>query len=501
MSRSTGMEVETSNLADLPGGPVVEAVLAAGATLASGATTAALTGTVGAAAAATATATVCSGALEEAATPSTKEELPQESAMEVCTRQDEASPETLVQVAARWDAHLDNPNTQADPKLHAESQSACRGRHGICSKEELKFTEQVEFISLGCYCAPSYALQLLGLKRYSYPFDWVRSSVEGVLHCLDVQFQDFLTYSTTWTQDQYMVFGGTRWGGSFWHHNLEAPVTREDMIRRVRRLYGQGEVPADRPRLFVRSVNSTRELEKAFRLREALKKLVPDASQVMLLLIVDLQSCKGPMAVSADEGAGILVYQVAEADTCKAVAQGAAGLAICSESYAEAVGFAVQYWSGSAGAQARTKTFGSFRDLGAACEQWDGGDPGRELFTPRKFYGQCLDMLSEMPKMVKLCAPLQLFNFVLQADVNPKVPLNVECFGKYLQVTLPEGSVGGHILQLYNNEGTLTGTVGLLVQDGQVLPLGPALVEEKTKAAPTESPPARTQEASQGATF
>ena len=43
--------------------------------------------------------------------------------------------------------------------------------------------------------------------------------------------QDFLTYSTYNMVDQHVVFGGTRWGGSFWHHNLEAPLTVEDMTR------------------------------------------------------------------------------------------------------------------------------------------------------------------------------------------------------------------------------------------------------------------------------
>ena len=43
--------------------------------------------------------------------------------------------------------------------------------------------------------------------------------------------QDFLTYSTYNMVDQHVVFGGTRWGGSFWHHNLEAPMTLHDMTR------------------------------------------------------------------------------------------------------------------------------------------------------------------------------------------------------------------------------------------------------------------------------
>ena len=58
------------------------------------------------------------------------------------------------------------------------------------TKEEIKgWHWGCEFISLGCFCAVSHAFQLLGLKKNSYPFDWVRSPMEGIMHCLDSQFQ------------------------------------------------------------------------------------------------------------------------------------------------------------------------------------------------------------------------------------------------------------------------------------------------------------------------
>lgn len=55
-----------------------------------------------------------------------------------------------------------------------------------------------------------------------------KAAVEIPLPCFR---QDFLTYSTYHMVDQHVVFGGTRWGGSFWHHNLEAPMTVQDMTR------------------------------------------------------------------------------------------------------------------------------------------------------------------------------------------------------------------------------------------------------------------------------
>ena len=129
-----------------------------------------------------------------------------------------------------WDAHLENPSLMSDPSLNKEMQMLRRAALGLTSPRVHAFIEGCEFVSLGCFCAPSYGMQLLGVKKNSYPFDWVRSTMEGIIHCVENEFEDFLTYSTFWVQDAYTVFGGTRWGGSFWHHNLEAPLTREDRL-------------------------------------------------------------------------------------------------------------------------------------------------------------------------------------------------------------------------------------------------------------------------------
>mmetsp|Transcript_62633 Transcript_62633/g.145810 ORF Transcript_62633/g.145810 Transcript_62633/m.145810 type:complete len:483 (-) Transcript_62633:74-1522(-) len=475
MTVGLGTNLEKTNFAEFPAGPAV--VLTAGATAtAAGATTAALTGTAGAA-------TTAAAAAPADVPLAMKQDVEQTAAhMEVCNEpaQDAVAQDTVV----RWDAHLDHPTPQADPRLQPAMQDACRGRNCLIGPAVNQFTEACEFISLGSYCAPSYALQLLGLKKFSYPFDWVRSSVDSILHCLDVQFQDFLTYSTTWTQDQYMVFGGTRWGGSFWHHNLEAPITREDMSRRVQRLYGHGEVASSRPRFFVRSVNSTKEINQAIRLRAALRQMLPEAAEVLLLLIVDLQSGSGPLTFDGEESHGILFYQIAEADTCKAMAQGGRGLQHCSEGYAQAIAFAVRYWAGDSEAQLAVRRHPNLAALGSSCEQWDGGDPARELFTPRKFYGQTLDVLPGVHKIQKLTAALQMFNFVLQANVDCSVPLQVECFGKYIDVQLPGGACGGHVLQLFYNNGVLSGLIGMMLADGQLLPIGTAVVAERLKKAP-----------------
>src|SRR5579883_307554 len=50
-------------------------------------------------------------------------------------------------------------------------------------------------ISLGQCCHTSKALQRLGLKKYSCPFDWIVSNAWVALDCIDTNFSIFLDKS------------------------------------------------------------------------------------------------------------------------------------------------------------------------------------------------------------------------------------------------------------------------------------------------------------------
>lgn len=51
------------------------------------------------------------------------------------------------------------------------------------------------FISLGENCSSAWYLQQVGLKAQSFPFDWIFSSPEIVLDCIDDDFEKFLDKS------------------------------------------------------------------------------------------------------------------------------------------------------------------------------------------------------------------------------------------------------------------------------------------------------------------
>jgi len=258
---------------------------------------------------------------------------------------------------------------------------------------------------------------------------------------------------------------------------VEAPLTRLDMSRRIDRFYGRGNVQAKTPRVFARVVNSSREVLAAARLRDSLREALPDASEVYLLLVVDQQEASGLMAVTGEQGRGILFYALTEAETQASLQAGAdESFRLTSENYARALAAAVRCWAGETPAS-EVRVFSSLRDLSSCCVQYDGGDPGRELFTPKKFYGQVLTTPSLAPATQHLLARVRVQMFVLPPNTDIATPLQVECFGMRIRVFLPPGTQSGHTLQLLNSDGVLSGTVSTAFNN-QVVTIGQAVAEE-----------------------
>ena len=80
--------------------------------------------------------------------------------------------------------------------------------------EQIKHT-----CSLGPFCHSSQILKQADLKICSYPFDWIFSNFENIMHCLKDDFNMFLDKS------YYKSIGYSKCGHShynnqmWWHHN------------------------------------------------------------------------------------------------------------------------------------------------------------------------------------------------------------------------------------------------------------------------------------------
>jgi len=340
-----------------------------------------------------------------------------------------APPPAVAPAAAAESDFLDDAH-KLEPWLAAEAQQARWSALGLEETRAASFASAHEFVSLGCFCGVSRSLQALGLKRYAYPFDWVRCPVEGIIHCLEARFEDFLTFTAS-CQPPYVkqkVFTTSRWGGSFWHHDPMAPGTADVFLRRAERFLGLREVSASQARIFVWAVNATRELNAVPRLFDALQRALPQA-KIRLLVLVDLQRSQGPICLSGASCNSVLFYlmhedifgpargpasqqwrpqlqlphpQQLQQQHQQPSQQKGSGWSMQrhSEAYAEAVAYAVKHWAGQEGTLEVLRVVPNLASLVLLCGQWDGGSPSNELFYPRPLMGPRLHIKPSLPMQV-----------------------------------------------------------------------------------------------------
>lgn len=170
---------------------------------------------------------------------------------------------------------------------------------------------QLQAISLGNNCGIKLSIRRLGLDRATMPLDWIRSSVEGVLHWLQTNFQDFIAveelecFDVALRDKAMRVFRSDM--HSFWHDDLNDIQVREKLWRRVERfmdLANDREFADPRPLLFIRSMAGSSELGKTEALFESLKKTFEvNGRKVYLLAILEDQPITGVYFHSAYDGA------------------------------------------------------------------------------------------------------------------------------------------------------------------------------------------------------
>jgi len=364
------------------------------------------------------------------------------------------------------DAH--ESAVQMDPTFSLDKQVARRAEWGLAGSQSKAFIDGCEFVSLGNFCGVANALQSLGLRRSANPFDWVRSPMDGVIHCFENDFEDFLTFANVkQTENGHPAFTQASWGGSFWHHDPLADGTKEDFTRRIQRMLGLGDVPASKPRVFIRAVNSTRELNRVPRLHKTLQAAFPNA-QVYILLIIDLQDEKGPVHLAGDSG-NILFYRCHRDIFTHSDAE-PWSMEKCRASYCEAISFAINYWADRESVQSEITIVQDLARLGSACDQFDGGDPSAELFWPRRFQGHRIELrrssrseaassakdseakadssARESKASASLVSQGQISDLVIPEGVKPGSILETTAFGRQIRVQIPADASPGQLLRL-----------------------------------------------------
>lgn len=79
-------------------------------------------------------------------------------------------------------------------------------------------TQDVEHISLGYNCSTSWYLKECGLKKASYPFDWIFSSCEVIEHCIKDRFNKYLDVEYILDVEGLNVAGHNLYHKSLFNH-------------------------------------------------------------------------------------------------------------------------------------------------------------------------------------------------------------------------------------------------------------------------------------------
>jgi len=250
-----------------------------------------------------------------------------------------------------------------------------------------------------------------------------------------------------------IAYTRARWGGSFWHHDVESAQVRDIFDRRISRLLGMTpEVPASKPRVFVRLVSSTVELDLTMQLHQLLKEQLP-ASRIYLLMMADFQQIEETIILP---DADVLLYRVHEHifTASKNFTRSA-----CCENYARALTRAVGIWCGSRcvdGSDGKVSTEASLSQAIARFNQMDSGDPGSEVYCPRRFRGQRikLDRPLRMPALFTSTEE----EFAFPHDVSKGSIAQFNAFGiPGIQIELTDDAVAGQSIVLSQaTDGTIT---------------------------------------------
>jgi len=166
-------------------------------------------------------------------------------------------------------------------------------------------TPAVSCISLGCWCGIAACLNALKLRDAAFPFDWNRTTMQGIIHFLDTSFVDFLQFSTVKAFPESKNSGGKMFSGvhhSVWHEDCSTAEHTEKYHRRISRLLQNTATKL----LFIRCLNANTEVIEGEHLLSVLRCLYPQ-SEVCLLLIVDCQPAAKSFVVEGTNDQ-LLVY-------------------------------------------------------------------------------------------------------------------------------------------------------------------------------------------------
>jgi|EP00427_Karlodinium_veneficum_P020937 hypothetical protein len=203
------------------------------------------------------------------------------------------------------DAAVALSSEQMETRLLKCRPGAALGRFGR-SPEQV--TKLVQVVSLGNSCGTKLSIRRVGLDEATFPFDWIRSSIDGLMHWLEHDFEGFFSadkkHQVIMQGCSMTVFRSRT--HSFWHDDLNDAATLEKLHRRVDRFLNlavDSVHGSPRTLLFVRSVACSDELTRVDALLDLLQhRFESPGRKVLLLVIIDGQPFSAPVIHANRDG-------------------------------------------------------------------------------------------------------------------------------------------------------------------------------------------------------
>jgi hypothetical protein len=141
---------------------------------------------------------------------------------------------------------------------------------------------EMEFVSIGGWCGTKIALKQCGYMRASYPFDYVRSSILGVIDCFETNFLNYFPKDTKKQENGYYLSSCCE----FQHEDIANPekiISFNRKIKRFRELLQQ-----NKPVCFLRTVclnDYNCELKYYKKLQKAIDDAYPRLKYIICFII------------------------------------------------------------------------------------------------------------------------------------------------------------------------------------------------------------------------
>ncbi len=143
----------------------------------------------------------------------------------------------------------------------------------------------MKFISIGGWCGTTISLRKNNLYNEAYPFDHIRSTFEGVINCIENNFENFfpkkleldINKNYKWKSYRGKYFG-------FYHHDLKNPKIIDDFNRRINR-FNNLLKETNNKIIFIRTI-STHDYNDEIKLANSFIKAIEDKFPLLEFLLI-----------------------------------------------------------------------------------------------------------------------------------------------------------------------------------------------------------------------